>query len=88
MARDAWMPLQLLVALSGCIQGLLASPTPPEYDALQRVLQPARHPEARPQQQHKLNGRFLHITGSSSPAAPPANRHMEANIRRRRFASR
>ncbi|GJN73081.1 vacuolar endopolyphosphatase [Purpureocillium lilacinum] len=61
MARAAWMPLQLLVALSGCIR-LLASPTPPEYDALQRVLQPARHPEARPQQQRKLNGRFLHIT--------------------------
>ncbi|UNI14997.1 Endopolyphosphatase [Purpureocillium takamizusanense] len=62
MARDALVPLRLLAVLSGCIQGVLASPTPPEYDALQRVLQPARHPEAQPHQQRKLNGRFLHIT--------------------------
>ncbi|KAJ6445761.1 vacuolar endopolyphosphatase [Purpureocillium lavendulum] len=68
MARDAWFPLQRLVLLSGCIGAVFASPTPPEYDALQRVLQPARHPEAQPQQQQqqqqqrKLNGKFLHIT--------------------------
>ena len=61
---DVWLRLPLLLALSSCSSGVTASPAGAPVDGLQALLQQPPQALPLPQQQRKLHGRFLHITGA------------------------